>query len=133
MPVTYVPSMFARPIRTPLAAILTVATLLLAGCEDEEFKHDVPAGSGTLVVQNRTIDDLHIYVDGTRLHDVSDTDWRPFDLPPGLHRVVIQDEDSRNSFRDNIDIIEGVKTVIDVRDWTYSHNAYPNIDVYIQD
>jgi hypothetical protein len=86
------------------------------GCEDEhdDYDHKPPAGKGAMIVDNDTFNDISVFVDGRRLEEVRDDKKRIYDLDPGVYRVVLEEQGGRRSFRDDIDILDGRNTVLDV-------------------
>lgn len=117
-----------------LAAVAAFA-LLACGCEDadDDFDHDPPAGLGTLYIDNNTGDDLDVFVDGVRLGGADDYDERFFDLAPGVHRLVLAaDDDEDRSYRDDIDILEGRRTIVDVDRDSDDFDRY-DVVVYFDD
>jgi hypothetical protein len=98
-----------------LAPLLAVA-FLLAGCDydDDDYSHDPAPGKGALIVENRTGDDIAVYVDGARLEDADEDDDTAYDLSPGVRRVVLDQRGGDATFRGDVDIIEGRLTVMDV-------------------
>ncbi|HMP74999.1 MAG TPA: hypothetical protein PKE12_01765 [Kiritimatiellia bacterium] len=106
--------------KTILHALLAVGLAVgLAGCDwddDNDRDHVPPAGFGALLVDNNTSRDLRVYVDGVEKGKVGDYSDRPFDLEPGVYRVVLDQRNSDANWRDEVDIIEGRLTVLDVAD-----------------
>ncbi len=101
--------------RTLAAAALALACC--AGCESDSHRdHVPPEGFGALLVDNNTSRDLRVYVDGEERGRVGDYTDRPFDLAPGVYRIVLDQRDSDASWRDDVDIIENRLTVLDVAD-----------------
>lgn len=102
-----------------LATLLLVylCAIGLTGCDwDDDRDHVPPDGFGALFVDNNTSRDLRVYVDGEEKGKVNDYSDRPFDLKPGVYRVVLDQSDSNRNWRDTVDIIEGRLTVLDVAD-----------------
>ena len=67
-----------------------------------------------MIVDNDTFNDISVFVDGRRLEEVRDDKKRIYDLDPGVYRVVLEEQGGRRSFRDDIDILDGRNTVLDV-------------------
>lgn len=97
-----------------LPALLGLS-LFFAGCEDDRFDHDPPPGKGTLYVDNRTGDDIRVFINGTRFRDVDGGDLRYYDLDPGVYRVVLDGEDTPRSFAGDVDLLVDRKTIMEVR------------------
>lgn len=108
--------------------ILPLLALGVVGCDydnDNDDDYDPPAGQGALLVDNNTSDEIRVYVDGEQRGRVDDYSDRPFDLEPGVHRVVLDQVNGDRNFRDDIDIIEGRLTVLDVQtDFDFGDDDY---------
>lgn len=101
------------------------------GCDwdhDDDDDHVPAPGKGAILVDNNTGDDIRIYVDGIQLGRAEDYSDRAFDLDPGLHRVVLDEVDGDRDYREDLDIIEGRLTVLDV---TVDFDDYDDYDVDI--
>jgi len=126
----HVPGQFARA--AVAACGLALAAFLLAGCEGEDqFDHKPPPGKGTLYIDNRTADDLNVYIDGVRVSGVGDGDTRFYDLDPGKYRVVIDDKHSDRNFRDDEDVLVGRRTILEVSldlDDIYAYDVFVYFD-----
>jgi len=112
--------------RWGVAAALAVVLPWLSGCDEDEYDHDPPAGQGTLVVDNFTGDRVEVYIDGMEVESVRSGKHRYYDLAPGVHRIALDGDDTRRFWADDIDILEGRLTVLEVRG--YSGSSY---DVWI--
>ncbi|HPG00151.1 MAG TPA: hypothetical protein PLE77_08770 [Kiritimatiellia bacterium] len=121
---------YLLPVKMAMMALLLAATAGLVGCEldDEDYDHNPPAGLGTMYIDNNTYDSLEIYVDAVKVGEVGDYDTHYFDLEPGTHRIVVQEEGGTASFRDDIDIVEGERTIVDV---SYDSNDSSEYDVLV--
>jgi hypothetical protein len=100
-----------------LLTFLTATLLLpLTGCDDssDDFDHDPPAGMGTLYVVNRTLDDSRVFIDGERVSDVDGSDHEWFDLTPRTHRVVVTQGNTDRVFRDDMDVLDGQRTILEL-------------------
>ena len=104
-----------------------ILLLLLLGCESNWFDHDPPVGMGSLIVNNNTYDDIHVYFNGSYTNDVSDYDYEIFDMKPGLYRVLLDQKEGIRSFYDELDVLEGKLTILDVT-VGYDRREY---DVYV--
>ena len=105
--------------RRLLAVLLPLSLgVLSTACDDDH--HDLgdytpPAGKGTLTVDNQTVTDIEVYVDGIPLPRVNDGKHRRYDLEPGAHRLVLaDDEDDIRSHAMDVDILVGRQTILDV-------------------
>ena len=100
-----------------LVAAAALAMALITGCDNDNDRDHVPQpGFGALLVDNNTSRDLRVYVDGEEIGKVGDYSDRPFDLKPGVYRIVLDQRNSDASWRDDVDIIDGRLTVLDVAD-----------------
>jgi hypothetical protein len=100
-----------------LHILLLSAGILMSGCDaDEEDDYDYvpPAGQGAMIVDNNTDNDIEVFVDGQSRGKVGDDSDRPFDVSPGVHRVVLDEKGGDRVYRDDIDILNGRLTVLDV-------------------
>ena len=121
---------YLLPVKMAMMALLLTTTAGLVGCEldDEDYDHNPPAGLGTMYIDNNTYDSLEIYVDAVKVGEVGDYDTRYFDLEPGTHRIIVQEEGGTTSFRDDIDIVERERTIVDV---SYDSNDSSEYDVLV--
>jgi len=105
--------------RLPVALRLTLlgGWLAAAGCEwndRDDFDHTPPAGQGAVVVDNRTFTDIEVFLNGARVGRVGDYDWRAFDRAPGVCRLVLNEDDGRRYYSDDVDIIANRRTIVEV-------------------
>jgi hypothetical protein len=105
---------------------------MLAGCDDSEFSHDPPTGQGTLVVDNWTGDRLQVYLDGRLDESVTANKHRYYDLRPGLYRVALEGDDTDRFWVDDVDVLEGRLTVMEVEDDLNDYDEF-NVRVYLDD
>jgi hypothetical protein len=101
------------PART-LAALCGALLLGVAGCDDETFAHTPPAGQGAIVVDNDAYDAVRVYINGAEVGRVDADRWAAFDRAPGVYRVVLEETGSDRTYRDDIDVLAGRLTVLDV-------------------
>jgi hypothetical protein len=97
-----------------LPALLLAASLLLTGCEDDPRDRRPPEGQGSLLVINNTVNNLAVFIDGERVGGVDGFKDRAFDRDPGLYRIILDERDGDRSFRDDLDVLVGRVTVIEV-------------------
>ncbi|MFO1491209.1 MAG: hypothetical protein U1F77_14390 [Kiritimatiellia bacterium] len=111
---------------------LPLAVLASAGCDDAdgEFSHKAPAGQGSLIVDNRTTARFEVFVDGEKLARVGSNNDRAFDLQPGVHRVVIDEDDGRRGEGNDVDILEGRLTVLRIQS-DFSDSSELDLDIYL--
>lgn len=93
-----------------------VVAVSLAGCEynDDPTDHDVPPGKAVLVVDNNSIDDLAVYVDGVRKENADAFEDRAYTMEPGLHRVVLDQRGGSRSFAGDVDLLRDRRTIMNV-------------------
>jgi hypothetical protein len=116
--------------------ILTAMALLtvFVGCDDDdEFDdHDVPAGLGSIVIDNNTFTKIDIFLDGIDFGRVGDFDERFIDIEPGEYRLVLDEDGSGDrAVAMDVDILEGRLTVVDV-DLDIGDSSYI-VDVFLND
>ena len=101
-------------------AVLALAATVTGwgtGCDDdEEYDHDVPAGQGTLVVDNQTPDRVRVFIAGVQVQSVGKGDERYYDLDPGLYRVALDGEDTDRFWTGEADVLQGRLTILKVND-----------------
>jgi hypothetical protein len=106
-------------IRLALAAGLLAAAL--AGCESKDYSHRPPDGLGSILLDNRTPNDINVYIDGVAQARLGDYDERAYDVEPGLHRLVLDQVRGTRYAAWDVDVVAGRLTVIIVRisnaDW----------------
>ena len=93
-----------------------LAALALVACESRDWDHTPPPGMGSLVVDNRASDGLHLYVDGVHTQYVDRGDYEIVDLAPGVRRVVLDQAHGSRAWRGDVDVLDGKLTVLDVAD-----------------
>ena len=102
--------------RAGRAAAIGLA-LLCASCEidfDDDIDHDIPEGQGSLVIDNRTLNEIDVYADGTYIGEADEFDDDAFDLDPGTVRIVLDEDGGDRFYADEADIIEGRLTIWEV-------------------
>jgi hypothetical protein len=122
--------MDAKRLRGARAAggmMLAALLLGLAGCDDERYDHEPPAGQGTLYVENATGDRVRVYVDGAEQERVAAGKRRYYDLAPGTRRLVLDGDDVQRSWVGDVEILEGRRTILEVR---VSSVNYTRFEVY---
>lgn len=86
----------------------------LTSCDDGSFDHDPPEGKGSIIVDNNTGTDTAVYLDGSLAGHADSGDSTIFDLEPGEYRLVLDEVDGTRNYRDDIDVLEGRLTILDV-------------------
>lgn len=114
------------------AWMVALAAGLSAGCDDSEFSHDPPARQGTLVVDNWTWDRIQVYIDGRLDESVTSDKHTYYDLRPGLYRVALDGDDTDRYWVDDVDVLEGRLTVLEVEDDPNDYDEF-NVRIYLDD
>ncbi|MFH1475916.1 MAG: hypothetical protein ABIH24_00270 [Verrucomicrobiota bacterium] len=97
-----------------------ILLLGLCACDSDDWNHTPPAGMGSIIADNRTTDGVNVYLDGYYTNRVSNFDYEAFDLPPGIHRVVLDESHGRRNWWGEVDVLEGKLTVLEVNTGYYS-------------
>lgn len=97
-----------------------ILALGLCACDGDDWNHTPPAGMGSIIVDNRTADDVYVYLEGSYTNRVSDFDNEVFDLAPGIHRVVLDEAHGSRNWRSDVDVLQGKLTVLEVNTGYYS-------------
>lgn len=100
-------------------SVILLATCLMMGlsaCEDDDddFDHDIPAGQGTIVVNNQTSNDIEVYISGMEQNTAHQDDYEFYDRNPGIYRIILNEEDGDRNWYGFVDVVEGKKTILDV-------------------
>lgn len=102
-----------RALRPAAWAAGCALALGLAACE-RDWDHTPPDGQGSVIVDNRTADEVDVYLDGRATNRVDDFDHEVFDYAPGVVRVVLDEAHGRRAWGGDVDVIEGKLTVLEV-------------------
>ena len=103
----------------------------LAGCEDKDYDHVPADGMGSVYLDNRTGDDINVYIDGVTVHDLDDYDERAYDVAPGLHRVVLDEQGGDRYGAWDVDIVAGRLTVLEIRISSWDWEEY-DADLHLE-
>lgn len=121
-----------RHTRIALATAFAGASLLIAGCDyDDSTDHKPPDGQGSIVVDNNTFNDIRVYIDGESQKRVDGYDDRAYDREPGVYRVVLDESGGDRTYRDDVDVLDGRLTVIDVSNDPFSSSKY-DVEVFFR-
>lgn len=113
-------------------AAITMAASFLAGCDDHSpGNHRPPAGLGAIVIDNHTYNDIHVYIDGTQQSDVRNGRDKAYDVTPGVHRVVLDERRGDHTYRDDIDVLAGKNTILDVT-YAIGYSTYYDVAVFFR-
>lgn len=97
-----------------IASMLLLITAFVCGCEDgEPPDHNPAAGLGAIIVDNKTFEDLDLFIEGEFTLKIKDGKDRALDLPPGIYRVILDGGNEIGSYRESIDVLEGRNTILD--------------------
>lgn len=113
-----------------LRGMALAAALVVAGCEweDDPTDHDVPPGKGLIVVDNNTVDNIAVYIDGAKRGTTDAFSNDAYSVAPGLHRVILDQRGGSRSWRDDVDAVEGKRTILGVT--IQSGDSEYNVHVY---
>ncbi len=108
---------------------MMTALIMFSGCDtDDNRDYEPPAGQGALIIENDTGTDIRFFLEGVEQREVDSFDDRTYNLDPGVYRVVLTEEDGQRSYREDVDILEGNLTILNVTDDTLNPSAY---DVFL--
>jgi len=114
---------FMRYGKISVVSLWVAGIMILAGCESDDYSHKPPPGQGSIIVDNKSVDVIHVYVDGYYANDVGDYDYEAYDRVPGLYRVVLDQKSGDRSYSHDVDVIEDKLTVLEVQidelSWEY--------------
>ncbi|HMP90322.1 MAG TPA: hypothetical protein PJ991_08965 [Kiritimatiellia bacterium] len=96
-----------------LLAVAIVAGIL-TGCHKDSYSHKPPAGQGAIYVVNNTGSDINVFINGERQDRVGARKKKAYDRPPGIYRIVLDQRNGDRTFRDDVDVLEGRLTIVDV-------------------
>ena len=100
-----------------LSFLLVIGVCMFMGCDEtsEGYKNHVPAeGMGSLVAYNRSAAEISGYVDGYHMGNVMSWEYVVKDYDPGTYTVVILQVDGNKNYTADLEVLEGVLTVLKV-------------------
>jgi len=101
--------------RTALLAFAAAFLTTASSCDDDDdIDHKPPPGQGSIVIDNNTSDDISVFFDGIEQEETKDGKRKAYDLDPGLYRVALLQQGGDQSFREDVDVLQGELTVLDV-------------------
>lgn len=114
-------------------AAMAVAILSAAGCDWEASTtdHDPKPGKGAIVIENNTGSKINVYIDGRSFGQAGDFDEKAIDLNPGVYRVVLDESGGSRTYRDDVDVILGKNTILDVAADPFDTTRY-DVAVFIE-
>lgn len=95
-----------------LASALLAAVFV--ACDADKIDHKPPEGKGSIVVDNNTARRFNLFVDGIDQGRIGSFKDRSFDFDPGVYRIVLDEDDGNLGYADEIDVLEGHLTVLDL-------------------
>jgi hypothetical protein len=110
-----------------LSACCLGGVLLMSSCtddDDDDYDHNPPDGMGAMIVDNRTFNDMAVYIDGTEYRKTEEDEWEAYDLWPGEYRIVLREKGGDHGYSGDVDILEDRLTVLEVQDAGYSDRDY---------
>lgn len=115
-----------------LACFSVFTCLFFSGCDsDDDPDHNPPPGQGAIFIENGTSEDIRVYINGINAGEVQDYNDRAFDLNPGLYRIVLDEEGGDRTYRDDIDVLVGRLSVIDVSGDAFDSDDY-DVEVFFR-
>ena len=104
---------------------LVVVLVALTGCHDDTPSHKPPEGQGAIYIYNNTASDINVFINGERQPDrVKAYKKRAFDRDPGVYRLILDQHSGDRTFRDDVDVLEGRLTIVDVFSDSFDPTAY---------
>ncbi len=95
-----------------------LAATWMMGCDDPsdngDFDYVPPSGYGAMIVDNRSLTDINVYVDGVSIDRLGDGSDRHYDIRPGAHRIVLDENDGGRRWSGDIDILDARLTILRV-------------------
>ncbi|MCX6995773.1 MAG: hypothetical protein NTV49_01480 [Kiritimatiellaeota bacterium] len=101
--------------------LLAWPLLTLPGCEDHRDEHIPPAGLGSVIIHNHTIEDIRVFINGFEYGKATD-DATFYDLKPGVYRFALSEQGGDRSYAADVDVLQGRLTFLDV--YMSSTNIY---------
>ncbi|HOW97649.1 MAG TPA: hypothetical protein P5567_14410 [Kiritimatiellia bacterium] len=107
--------------RCGLGVLAVALALGVTGCEDEDYDHVPPDGQGSIILDNYSPDDIHVYIDGVETNEVKDYEDEAYDMTGGVHRVILDGKDNDRYGAWDVDVVVGQLTVVEIRtsDWNW--------------
>lgn len=101
--------------RTGLLAAMLLGGFLLAGClDDDRIDHKPPRDQGSIVVDNRTSNDMDVFINGEQIGRVRSRRWRAYDYEPGVYRVVLDERHGDRNYRGDVDVLVRRLSVLEI-------------------
>ena len=99
-----------------LITMLLICLGLALGCnEEDKFReHIPPLGMGSLIINNNTLENINLFIDGAFTNLVQEDSAETIDMAPGTYRIVLDSEDSNRTYREYTDILENRLTILHV-------------------
>lgn len=104
-------------------ALLGLPLLFSLGCETNDGEdHVPPAGQGSVIIRNHTIEDIRVFIDGFE-HGQAAYDRATFyDLNPGVYRFALSEKHGDRSYAADVDVLQGRLTFLEV--WAAPGDIY---------
>jgi len=112
-------------------AVAAVLAAFVAGCEwdEDDVDHTPPAGQGSIVIDNRTFSDLNVWIDGQAQREAKDRTDTAYDLAPGTHRLVLDQQGGDRYEARDVDVLLGRVTVVEVQEISGDSRNY---DIFVR-
>lgn len=104
----------------------------LTGCEDEEYDHTPPAGQGSLILDNRSPDDIRVFINGQATNRLKDYETEAYDMTSGVYRLVLDGEDNDRYGAWDVDVVVGQLTVVEVMTSDWEWDDY-EVSIHLQE
>ena len=103
-------------VRPALAlALLAWALTAIPGCEGRSGEdHVPPAGLGSVIIRNHTIENIRVFINGIEYGKASYDDATFYDLKPGVYRFALNEQGGDRSHASDVDVLQGQLTLMDV-------------------
>lgn len=103
--------------RLMVCLLMSVMLACVVGCEDDDdYDYDPPDGLGAILIDNRTFNDIYVYIDGQEQVRSPYRGERAYDQTPGVVRVLLDERGGDRFWSEDVDVLEGRTTVIRVQD-----------------
>jgi hypothetical protein len=117
-------------INVTVLSLLIAFMLPITGCEDSnDYDHTIPAGKGSIVIDNKTGTDVDFFLNGILQIKVPNDSERYMDLDPGLYRMVLDEHNDYRSYSSDVDILDNRLTVVTIQTSAPDYYGY-SVSIY---
>lgn len=108
-------NIFRQGVQAVAVLLMCAGVMILAGCSDDDgYSHVPPPGQGSIIVDNRSSDIIHVYINGYYTNDVGYYDYEAYDRLLGVYRVVLDQKKGDRYYNHDMDVLEGKLSVMKV-------------------